>query len=757
MDTRQILRKYSQILARLSDSELIELINTSHEVKVSSGDLFISSGKPIDNVCIVLEGMITSVLSGERSEEKVLEHIGIGQTLGEAELQDENSFQSDYRAIEDSLLLCIPLKHYMQIVTGNVDSMQCLTEQSRTKSSRLLVSQYLNNLFDATKRTINDPELRYQVEQEWIDFEDNVLNDLKENIEWTTLRRGEYLFRKGDKGDGAYILASGVMGVTIFSQDEKEREIARITHGEIIGELALVTGEKRSANVVALRDCELFKLPSAEFQYIADKYPRMMLNVYRTISERFMQSRTNQQYRPRKSNIAIFNSASNASTEKFVKEFYASFSKLDTSEVLTRESVDKQIGKVGISNIARTEPANICLMHWLNSRESKSRFVLYQADSEWSEWTWRCTSQADQIIIMADVNNPPDFTEFKKNVQETGQAWHLVLVHPENTDRPRNTAHWLKESGAEQVYHVRQQSSGDIERLTRILAGRALSLVLGGGGARGFAHIGVLRALDELGVKIDMVGGTSIGAPIACLVAQQKSPVEIKTLAGKAFDKLIDFTIPFTSMIQGKRISRSIEKHTADWDIEDFWIPFFCISTNLTHARQVIHQSGNSARACRASFSIPGVLPPLPENKDLLVDGGVLNNLPIDVMRNLNPSGMVMAIDVVPPNGSRAKQNYGTYLSGWKQLFRLLNPFKKPIKAPAIGAVIMQSMVLGSSIAREQALKKGMADYYQNIHLKGVGLLDFDKVDYAEKIGYEMSLQPIKDWLESDNILMDLN
>ena len=188
----------------------------------------------------------------------------------------------------------------------------------------------------------------------------------------------------------------------------------------------------------------------------------------------------------------------------------------------------------------------------------------------------------------------------------------------------------------------------------------------------------------------------------------------------------------------------------SDWDIEDYWLPYFCISTNLTQATQVIHKSGNSAHACRASISIPGVLPPVPKSGDYLVDGGVMNNLPIDVMRSMNPSGTVMAIDVVPPTGSTSKEDYGPELSGWRQLFRSINPFQKPVKAPRLGAIIMQSMVLGSSVAREQALKQELADYYQNIHVKGVGILEFNKLDYAEKTGYEISLPKIKEWLNRE-------
>lgn len=748
MNTKQILRQHSPILGSLGDGELTELIALSHEVDVSQGALFRSAGSTEDCVCVLLQGRMTSCVNKGSGEDRDLDALGVGQVLGEIGLQDEADYHLDFRALQHSRLLCIPREHYVQLITGHQALMQSLTEQSHAQTSRLLVSKYLGKLFSTAKLGIHDPDARVKAELEWQRFEDDVLKTLTETVEWTILRRGQYLFKEGDAADCAYILVSGVLGVTLQGEGEKEREIDRINHGEIIGELALVTDDRRSANIVALRDCELFRLTAADFQRIADRYPRMMLNIYRTISERFIHSRSSYSYRPRKSNLGLFTLTQSESLENFVQAFHDSLSKLDSTEFLTRQSVDRELGSEGIASLGRSEPGNIALMHWLNSRESRSRFVIYRAEADWSEWSWRCVSQADQIVMFADVNELADFTEFKQHVASTGQQWQLVLLHPEDTDRPRQTAQWLQASGAERVYHVRQNNGDDLERVARIFAGRAFSLVLGGGGARGFAHIGVLRALDELGIKVDMIGATSIGAPIAGWVAQGKSPYEIKPLAQKAFHKLIDYTLPLTSMIRGKRIAQTINQQTADWDIEDFWLPFFCISTNLTRAEQVIHMSGNSARACRASVSIPGVLPPVPQGRDLLVDGGVMNNLPIDVMRELNPSGTLMAIDVVPPTGSTARQDYGLELSGWGQFFRSLNPFQKPLKAPRLGAVIMQSMVLGSSVAREQALKQGLADYYQNIHVKGVGMLAFDKIEYAEKTGYEMSLPRIRQWLE---------
>jgi len=748
MSIVSVLRKQCLIFAHMNNNELESLVNSSRQLAVKASDIIVEIGSPADHAYVVLEGQLASVINTDSGDEHILQTFEVGHIPGEMELEEEADFQTSIKATQDTQLLKITRNDFLQAVTSHEKSIIVANDQSHEQVSQLLIAKYLDNIFRSSRLAFKNDELKHQLEKEWLEFEDTLLEGLKKSVEWTVLKRGEYLFNKGDDADGAYILVSGVLGVTMPQDDGKETELARVYHGEIVGELALVTDEKRSANIKALRDCELFKLSTVEFNHIGEKFPRMMLGVYQTISERFIQSRLGKKYRPKRPNIAIFNLQKSDRINNFLEQFIQHLSSQDATQVLTSERVDRHLGSEGIANISREAPGNIGLMHWLNRREVNSRFVLYRPDDTWTEWSRRCVSQADQIVIFADVESQPDFTQFINQVLPTGQSWKLVLIHPENTERPRNSAEWLQASKAEQILHARENNTDDCKRVIRILSGRALSLVLGGGGARGFAHIGVLRALQEMGLSIDMIGAASIGAPIAGWFAQGKSAIEIKKLSIKAFSNLIDLTLPMISLIRGKKISRVINQETADWDIEDYWRPFFCVSTNLTHARQVVHMRGNSALACRASVSIPGVLPPVPSERSFLVDGGVLNNLPIDIMREQNPSGIVLAIDVVSPNGSTVKNDYGQYFSGWRQLFRLLNPFLKPIKVPALGSIVMQSMIIGSSVARTRALQQQLADFYLNIHVRGVSLLAFNKVNQAEEVGYQQSIEPLKDWIK---------
>src|SRR5690606_12446049 len=158
-----------------------------------------------------------------------------------------------------------------------------------------------------------------------------------------------------------------------------------------------------------------------------------------------------------------------------------------------------------------------------------------------------------------------------------------------------------------------------------------------GGGARGYAHLGVLRALEARGVPVDVVGGTSMGALLGAGIALDRDSAELTeralTIAAKR-SPLIDFTLPFAAAATGGKVTRLLQRECGDARIEDLWRPYFCMATNLTRAESQVIDRGFAWEAVRASIAIPGLFPPfLRDGSDVLVDGGVMNGLPADVMR----------------------------------------------------------------------------------------------------------------------------
>jgi NTE family protein len=198
------------------------------------------------------------------------------------------------------------------------------------------------------------------------------------------------------------------------------------------------------------------------------------------------------------------------------------------------------------------------------------------------------------------------------------------------------------------LFHLREGYAPDTERLARVITGQSVGLVLSGGGARAYAHVGAIRALHERGVPIDFIGGVSMGAIIAAGLGMGWDDAEMEMRIRKAFvatSPLDDIAFPMIAMTHGEKVRERLAEHFGDRDIADLWLPFFCISANLTTGAYQLHRSGLVREALRASISLPGVLPPVTFGNDVLVDGAVVKNYPADVMRSIQ-LGPIVGVDV---------------------------------------------------------------------------------------------------------------
>jgi predicted acylesterase/phospholipase RssA len=272
-------------------------------------------------------------------------------------------------------------------------------------------------------------------------------------------------------------------------------------------------------------------------------------------------------------------------------------------------------------------------------------------------------------------------------------------------------------------------------------------LVLSGGGARGFAHIGVYRALVEAGIPIDAVGGCSMGAPLAGGIARQFPLDRLEVEVQRLFHRLLDYTLPIVSLVKGARISKSINDSFGGWDIEDLWLPYYCVSTNLTQSTLEVHRRGDMVRAVRASVAIPGILPPVAMGDDLLVDGGVLNNLPFEPMRSDGRIDTVIAVDVAPARGPRAKADFGLSVSGLRALSASVR--RAPSEYPSVSAVLLRSMLAGSVHNQKVSLRGDAVDLLVSLDLPGVSLLDFERVEEIAAEGYQASVDVVAEWASS--------
>jgi NTE family protein len=296
------------------------------------------------------------------------------------------------------------------------------------------------------------------------------------------------------------------------------------------------------------------------------------------------------------------------------------------------------------------------LSTWFDALEHEHDAVLLISPIGDTPWFRTCLRQADRIWVFARSDARPSIPMLpeENSPARQFQLVDVVLLHHGGVRTAASGEEWRAAADAQRLFHWNGMDDADCARLARIMAGQSIGLVLSGGGARAYAHIGVVRALHEAGVRLDMVGGTSMGAIVAACVAMGWGDEEIEDRIRKAFvesNPLGDYVVPVVSLSAGKRVQQRLAEHFGDVLIEDLQTPFFAVSTDLMSGKPYVHRSGRLRDTLRATISLPGILPPvvLPPDR-LLVDGAVLNNFPVDVMREAH-RGAIIGVDVSQRSG----------------------------------------------------------------------------------------------------------
>jgi predicted acylesterase/phospholipase RssA len=272
--------------------------------------------------------------------------------------------------------------------------------------------------------------------------------------------------------------------------------------------------------------------------------------------------------------------------------------------------------------------------------------------------------------------------------------------------------------------------------------------VLGGGGARGFAHIGAIRALEEAGLYTDMIGGSSMGALIGAIFATGQSCAEMADLARKFSSRrqLMDFTLPMASLLASYKVTKVYKALFDNIRIEDLWRPFFCVSSNLTRAQPVVHRSGLLWEAIRASTSITGVFAPMLKDGDVLVDGGVMNSFPVDILRSAFAARTVIGINATPPKEQMKPYEFGSSISGWQVLWSRVNPFMESRRVPTIFGNLMRATEVNSVYHMGEAQR--LADFFIQLPVGQYATLDFPAYEEIIEIGYRATRESIRAWRE---------
>lgn len=570
-------------------------------------------------------------------------------------------------------------------------------------------------------------------------LDEAALQALRERLRWCHLSGGETLMRQGEPGEALYLLVSGRLRVYIDDEDGPRRMVREIARGEVVGEMSLFTGAPRSATLVALRDSVLVSLGREDFQALLASNPEVTMALTRQVIARLQTERS-----------------------RSVIDKPVAMALLPVSDGVDAAALARQLaqalsahGRVALVDAARVAalapltaedgPRRVAL--WLDEIESTHDCVLLVGEATASDWTGLCVRHADEILLLADARQPPALHDSERcflmdRPARTEAAEILLLLHPPGTAVPRGTAAWLARRPISGHLHLRPSEPRDIARLARIQSRNAVGLVLAGGGARGFAHLGVLRALQERGIEVDYVGGTSIGSVMAVLAACDRPFAEVDAIAAAAFrqNPTGDLALlPLISLIRGRRLRRvvgaALDQAVGEGaGIEDLWKPYFCVATNYSQASELVLQQGPLLQALLASIAIPGALPPVLRDGDLLCDGGTFNNFPVDVMRRQRGVARVIGVDL--SNDRPRRFDSDEVPGGWALLRDRLRPRKqRRYRLPGLATLLINSTILYSVSRQKQA--RSLTDLYFNPPLKRVGMLDWSRYAEVVQLGYE--------------------
>ena len=546
---------------------------------------------------------------------------------------------------------------------------------------------------------------------------DVALKNLLAEANWFALPGGTLLDRDGENNAALFLVVTGSLGVFISDASGQRKLIAHVPAGETVGEMSLIAPtNSHHAQLVALRDTELLRISPDGFEALIGRHPRVMMNLMQMLVRRLKD-------------------ATRGTDKSRPKTFAIVPLQPGLDEVPIAHRLARALADIGIRAAVLDAQSAEQTAEWFNTFEQAHDIVFYRGDAPDSPWTHLCLRQADRIFLLARADRPLplaplDMPAFKARASGLPE---LLLLHPDGASAVL-PEHFTTRSGLfSSHYHLRAGHQGDVARVSRFIAGRNVGLVLAGGGARGFAHIGVIRALKEAGVPFDQLGGTSMGAIIAAGLAREWSLEEMTERMRAVFvddNPMSDFTLPLIALVRGKKVSKRLREHFDEVCIEELPLPFFAVSSDLTTGRIHVHREGKLWRALRASVALPGILPPVTHHGHLLVDGGVMNNLPVEVMREqAGGAGPIIACDITGQVDMQVQDSrYGERPWWWLIGQRMRG-------SPSIISILMRSGTVGSEAQRR--VVREQCDFLIEPPMPDINLRDWKKFDQAVQEGYD--------------------
>ena len=698
-------------------------------LKLSAGEFLYRKGDLAESLYFLLSGQITLLEETEKGEVVEIDRVEVGEPIGELELilgGNRNRFARADTACELSVTAYVDFEVQAQ---QDVSLMQQVGEFSRRRTAQSQLLKALQTLFGNQAS--------------------DIFALIEPELEWMQIHDGDWLKEMG----GLYIVVTGRLQTVIDGEIKGE-----IEPGNTIGETTVISGIDDDAHYQAMHDSTVVQISLDLYKRMVDAFPSAYRNLAQIAVSNLRNVIDGQFDEDSLVTIAIVPLNGSQHVQEFCAQLTEAVAPYGEAMHLNSSRVNSFSERSEWSQTDPDNPWSIRLSAWLDQQEANHRFVIYETDNVVNNWTRRAILRAEYVLLVGDYLGDPSITDIERQlltpkVLETVRRRALVLLYPQANQQPKNTRSWLDRRQLENVHHVRLHKRSDADRIARYMANRSIGLVLGGGGARGFAHMGVLKALEELEIPIDYIGGTSAGGMMAAAHAQGLTAAGIFELLHNTLIKKNPFksyTIPIMSLINSKVMDETYQDIWGDADISDLWIPYYSIATDISSAKMVVQRTGSVWQAARATQSLPGIVVPLIRDGKMLVDGAVMDNVPVATMSRLN-RGPIIAVDVALENELRTDFAYEELPSPWSLLKSRFSPFSKTVKAFTISDIMAQSMVVNSLSRKAEA--KEYCDVWLSPDVSDVGLLEITSkaTIKLQTAGYEEAMKHCSQLLELVN------
>ncbi|GAB6091202.1 cyclic nucleotide-binding domain-containing protein [Spirochaeta dissipatitropha] len=705
----------------------LQLLSEAQNVSLNTSDVLFPAGSEASELYIVMSGRLEACTS-EGMRLGILEP---GDPAGEIAVLLGGTRNAEVRALEPSLLGSVSRK---QLIEAMEKEPLLKAELEAVMQKRLLHNRLRSSIHSCFPGLSNDQ-----------------IQILHKQLELHTLQRDEVLFQEGDEAHSLFISISGILEVYRESQSGTEISVAFIRPGETIGEMALLNDNIRTASIRAARTSIVASLSRPAFEAISRSNPGILMEISRLVVSR-LQPRQTQQKKTNQRNgttIALIAAGSEIiHPEAIAKSLADNMPKTVSVRVISRDSINRLFRNSAPADAHPGDSYSAAIDGYLKELEDQYDLVLLAGDPVTSTrlpspWEHRCLSQADELLLCmkagAEGLNPVEQHILSDNSMDAPPVRSLLLIHNTDSDTPRHTRSTLQQRNAQRHFHCRSNNAGDIARVARLLTGHAVGVTLGGGGARGVAHVGVLRALQEAAIPVDCISGTSMGAVVGAMFGAGASCQDMINQIHEMFVKINPFneyTLPVFSLLRGRKAELTAHRTFRGLHIEDLWIPFSCVSTNISKQKPAIHSCGRLSKAILATTAIPGIVTPIVIDGDIHVDGSVCNNLPGDILPPV--CSKLIACDVNPAH------NFSSLPSQFPSPWSALLParFRKTTQVPKIGAILTAALNSGSYQAAATVLNE--ADIALTPPVADIGLLDFSRAPEIEERGYRHTIAQLE-------------